>query len=297
MNLHYTEISLTKVEATSFEIKLRVLEKSRRTETKLLYRLKVLYNITVLLFKPDIYHVSLGKTLTNSKCLPINTYRSRSCHPPHLVISLPTARHLFVFAVLQSPLPSLTTQPSPPPLSSPHSFLFFPLSVPPLKGPEKFLKKHTETIYHTSPSLLMTSASTRLSNIRHPASLAPLNSHNPALVHLMGKRVSMEMIQYVARHASTVIRVEGEDLDSSSDLVAISSSPTKVSFFDQKRPPAHQLITLETFILHLVKSSNVQVPTLLTTLILLDRLRAKLPPMAKGLLPISIAFRQYINNN
>ncbi|KAF5357718.1 hypothetical protein D9758_007519 [Tetrapyrgos nigripes] len=95
---------------------------------------------------------------------------------------------------------------------------------------------------------------------RHPQSLLPIRCHNPHLVHLMTQRVSHAMIDYIASQTTKVVRIDDES--SSSEAGAIMG--------------------LKEFIVQLVKACHVHVSTLLTTLIYLDRLRSRLPTLAKG---------------
>ncbi|KAJ7067893.1 hypothetical protein C8F01DRAFT_979733, partial [Mycena amicta] len=101
--------------------------------------------------------------------------------------------------------------------------------------------------------------------VRHPASLMPIAAHNPALVYLMAQPVTVDMIIYIARQAASVLNLTEQPYN----------GPQACS------PPS--LMSLEHFICGIVKAGNVQVPTLLTTLIYLGRLRKKLPPVSTGL--------------
>ncbi|KAK0739015.1 hypothetical protein B0T21DRAFT_134997 [Apiosordaria backusii] len=117
--------------------------------------------------------------------------------------------------------------------------------------------------------------------------ISPADLNAAALESFVYTRVDKEMIRYLAKAAFNVIQCDptmmppppAQESRSSSRLPSPPRTPPPRAV----RCEDGSLPTLEEFITQLVRTSNVQVPTLMSTLVYLNRLKTRLQPMAKGL--------------
>jgi hypothetical protein len=104
-----------------------------------------------------------------------------------------------------------------------------------------------------------------------------------ALEQFIHSPVSHTMISYLAKAASNVIQCDPNMMPPPPQYQTHYATPPRTPSPNAIRCNDNGLPTLEEFIAQLVVSSNVQVPTLMSTLVYLTRLKSRLQPMAKGL--------------
>ncbi|KAI1177112.1 hypothetical protein F4777DRAFT_227412 [Nemania sp. FL0916] len=104
-----------------------------------------------------------------------------------------------------------------------------------------------------------------------------------ALEQFVRTPVSHAMVYHLAQAASNVIQCDPNMMPPPPRHETKYPTPPRTPSPNAIRCDDSGLPTLEEFITQLVVSSNVQVPTLMSTLVYLTKLKARLQPMAKGL--------------
>lgn len=121
---------------------------------------------------------------------------------------------------------------------------------------------------------------------RNRNSLIEDSNHDTSLLKYLAVPVDIQLIRALAKSAATVIPMP----KNTRSTLTPPATPAKGTFAQQQQqkqqartPPVNPAdVPLENFVYVVIKDSKVKVRTLVYTLLVLDRLRDKLPPMAQG---------------
>ncbi|QRW13539.1 Cyclin, N-terminal domain [Ceratobasidium sp. AG-Ba] len=127
----------------------------------------------------------------------------------------------------------------------------------------------------------------RLVDQTYAGSLLPISQHHPGLLWLMRQPVTEQMKECVISKTREVVDLDCEVirpwqklLPSHSALPSPPVTPTKPGFDLDKSTGSSGLLSLEDFLHKIVEQSRVHVSTLLCTLIYLDRIQPRIPPVS-----------------
>lgn len=160
------------------------------------------------------------------------------------------------------------------------------------------------------------SSTTQRRSVTHPASLAPLHTHDRRLVHSLKGKVSPAFMYYVQQSCEAVICVAPPTANEAGMTPPRTPGPSRwinaagepINWWEQPKvshDETDDLPSVAEFVRGLVAQSNVQMPTLSVALVYLDKLKHKLPKLSTGLpctrhrvfLAVLICAAKYLNDS
>lgn len=146
--------------------------------------------------------------------------------------------------------------------------------------------------------------------VRHRHSLVEVSEHDPHLVNYLLSPPDPRLVQELIKTTERVIRIPSDSLAPGAPITPPVTPIRSASRQQQQQKvpiPVHlspKWRPLEQFVVRLIQTSGVRVATLAYALIILDRLKEKLPSLAQGklsdlsftiIIPLMLVFRNALH--